>query len=60
MPNTEKLLYQTEKSSHRRCSIKKAFLKISQYSEKNACVGVSSSGLLKRDSNTGVLLLGNF
>ena len=27
MPNTEQLLYQTDKSSHRVCSIKKAVLK---------------------------------
>ena len=27
MPNTEQLLYQTDKSSHRRCSIKNAVLK---------------------------------
>ena len=27
MPNIEQLLYQTDKSSHRRCSLKKAILK---------------------------------
>ena len=31
----------TEKSSYRRCSIKKLFLKISQYSQENTCFGVS-------------------
>ena len=30
------------KSSHRRCSVKKVFLKISQISQENTCVGVSS------------------
>ena len=30
------------RSSHRRCSIKKLFLKISQYSQENTCVQVSS------------------
>ena len=29
------------RSSHRRCSIKKGFLKISQYSQESTCVGVS-------------------
>ena len=29
------------RSSHRRCSIKMLFLKISQYSQENICVGVS-------------------
>ena len=29
------------RSSHHRCSIKKLFLKISQYSQENTCVGVS-------------------
>ena len=28
------------RSSHRRCSIKKLFLKISQYSQENTCVGI--------------------
>ena len=31
----------TEKSSYRRSSIKKLFLKISQYSQENTCFGVS-------------------
>ena len=29
------------RNSHQRCSIKKLFLKISQYSQKNTCSGVS-------------------
>ena len=29
-------------SSHRRCSVKNLFFKISQYSQENACVGLSS------------------
>ena len=48
-----------------RRSIKKLFFRISQYSQKNNCVGVSFlikmqtfrlATLLKRDSNTGVFL----
>ena len=41
------------RSSHERCSIKKLLIKISQYSQKNTCVGVFFK---KRDSNTGVFL----
>ena len=37
LPNTEQLLYQTEKSSHWRFSIKTLFLKILQYSRENTC-----------------------
>ena len=33
------------KSSHRWCSVKKVFLKISEISQENTCIGVSSSGL---------------
>ena len=33
------------KSSHRRCYVKKVFLKISQISRENTLVGVSSSAL---------------
>ena len=33
MPITEQLLYQTDKSTHRRCSKKKAVRKISQFSQ---------------------------
>ena len=39
------------KNSHGRCSIKKLFLKISQYSQKN-----TSKHVLKSDSNAGVSL----
>ena len=38
MPNTEQLLYQTEKSSRRRFSIKTLFLKNLQYSQENTSV----------------------
>ena len=38
---TEHLLYQTGKSSHWRCSIKKLFVKISQYSQENTYDDVS-------------------
>ena len=37
MPNTEQLLYQTEKISHRRFPIKTLFLKVLQYSRKILC-----------------------
>ena len=33
------------RSSHRRCYIKKLFLKISQYSQGNTCAGISFVGL---------------
>ena len=44
------------RSSYRRCSVKKVYLKISQISQENTCVGVSffsglrPATLLKRDS----------
>ena len=49
------------RSSHRRRSEKKVFLKISQYSQENTCVGVSlqafkSAIFLKRDFNTNVFV----
>ena len=57
------------KAAVRRCSTKKLFLKISQYSQKNITgkhlcyslffnkdTGPRPSTLLKRDSNTGVFL----
>ena len=49
------------RSSHRRCSAKKVFLKILQYSQENTCVGVSlrtfkSAILSKRDSNADIFL----
>ena len=51
-------------SAMNRCFIKKLFLKTSQYSLENTCLGVffdkmqalSPATLLKRDSNTGVFL----
>ena len=33
--------YKETRSSHRTCSLKKLFLKILQYLQENACVGVS-------------------
>ena len=45
------------KSSQQRCSIKKLFLKILQYSQKNTFAGALwPTTLFKRDSNTGVFL----
>ena len=35
------LVYLMSRSSHRRCSVKKVFLKVSQYSQENTSVGVS-------------------
>ena len=37
----QQLPYETDKSSHRKCSLKKLFSKILQYSQENICVGVS-------------------
>ena len=37
MPNTEQLLYQTEKISHWRFPIKTLFLKVLQYSREILC-----------------------
>ena len=53
MPNTtDQLLYQTDKSSHRGCSIKKAVLKnFALFTGKHPCWSFFST-LLKRDSNT--------
>ena len=62
---SERLESNFTRGSHRRSSIKKMFLKISQYSQENTCARVSfslklqASGLklyLKRDSSTGVFL----
>ena len=39
-----------------RCSSKSVFLKVSQYSQENKCVGVRPATLQKRDYNTGVFL----
>ena len=45
----------------RRCFSKQVFLRISQFSQENTCVGASffplrPANLVKRDSNTGVFL----
>ena len=50
------------RSSHRRCSVKKAFLKTLQISQENTCGGVSCNKVEgqqlyeKRDSNTDIFL----
>ena len=49
MLDTKKFPYQTDKSSHRSCSLKKLFLKISQYSQENTCAAVFFN--LKNDSS---------
>ena len=50
--------FKNSRSSHRRCSIKKVFLKTLQNSQENTCVGASlvslESTLLKRDFNTDI------
>ena len=69
MPNTEQIPYQTDKSSYRRCSIKKAVLKNSQIlTGKHLCWNLffkklqtfRTATLLKRDSNTDIYLFRNF
>ena len=67
MPITEQLLYQTEKRSHRSCSIKKAFRIRKHFcnfhkktsvlkSLLNKVAGHRPANLLKRDFNTDVFL----
>ena len=69
MPTTEHLVHQTDKNSHRRCSIKKAVLKnLSIFIGKQLCWSLfliklpffRPATLLERDSNTRVFLLQNF
>ena len=57
MPNTEQLLYQTEKNSRRRFSIKTLFLKILQYSRENTHAKFLRTPFLK---NISVRLLLNW
>ena len=56
MPNAEQLLYQTEKSSHQRLSVKTMFLKIFQYSRENTCVKFLRTTILK-NIFVGLLLI---
>ena len=47
------------RSRRRRCSVKKVFLEISQYSQENTCAKAADPGLQlyeKRDSSKGVFL----
>ena len=48
------IVVQIKTSSHRRCSVKQVFWKISQNSQKNACAGIFF--LTKLDSNISVFL----
>ena len=49
MPNTEQLLYQTDKSSHQRCCIKKAVPKtFAIFTGKNLCWSLSLRSIKKR------------
>ena len=49
MPNTEQLLHQTDKSSHRRCSIKKAALKyFAMFTRKHLCWSLFFNFIKKR------------
>ena len=47
MPNTEQLLYRTEKSSHQKFSTKLLLLKILQYSQENTFVKFLRTPILK-------------
>ena len=47
MPSAEQLLYETEKSSHQRFSIKTLLLKIPQDSKENTCVKFLRTPILK-------------
>ena len=47
MPNTEQLLYRTEKSSHQKFSTKLLVLKILQYSQENTYVKFLRTPILK-------------
>ena len=58
MPNTEQLLYQTDKSSNRRSTIKKAVLvNFTIFLGKHLCCSLFFS-LIKKDFNKGILSLG--
>ena len=58
MPNTEQLLYQTDKSSNRRCTIKKAVLvNFTIFSGKHLCWSLFFN-FIKKDFNTGIFSLG--
>ena len=61
--DVQRILSSRKSIMNRKCSTRKLFLKISQYSQENTCVGISflikmqafrAPALLKRDSNTGV------
>ena len=61
--DVQRILSSRKSIMNRKCSTRKLFLKISQYSSENTCVGISfliklqafrAPALLKRDSNTGV------
>ena len=61
--DVQKILSSRKSIMNRKCSTRKLFLKISQYSQENTCVGISllikmqgfrTPALLKRDSNTSV------
>ena len=47
MPNAEQLLYETEKSSYQRFSIKRLFSNILQYSWENTCEKFFRTPILK-------------
>ena len=61
--DVQRILSSRKNIMNRKCSTRKLFLKISQYSQENTCVGISflikmqavrPPALLKRVSNTGV------
>ena len=42
MSSCSRVFYRIARDSHRKCSVKKGFLKISQYLQEKTCAGVSS------------------
>ena len=61
--DVQRILSSRKSIMNRKCSTRKLFLKISQYSQENTCVGISflikmqafrAPALLKKVSNTGV------
>ena len=60
MPNMNCYFIKLTKAATRYVLYRKLHLRISQYLLENTCAGISSSTLLKKDNNVGVLLLRNF
>ena len=56
LPYAEKLLHQTDKSSHQMCSIEKLSLNILQYSQENTCVGECLSNKVAGKRRSAVVI----